>query len=134
MDDVITLAWPLADVFGHLATPARLTCWLPGVVAVHTDTTAPAGIGTEFTLRIRRGDREFSGTGELIGYEPPWSAAYRLVTGQITSVLRLTCTASGQATRVHVRQADGPALLAVDLASVGRLLAGAQAADASPRP
>jgi hypothetical protein len=121
-------------VFGHLATPARLAEWLPGVVAVHADTMAPVGIGTQFTLRIRHNDREISGTGELIGYEPPWSAAYRLITGPVTHVLRLTCTAIGGATRVHIRQASSPAHLAVDLASLRQLLAGDQAADATARP
>jgi uncharacterized protein YndB with AHSA1/START domain len=134
MDDDITVAWPLAVVFGLLATPARLAEWLPGVVAVHADTTAPAGLGTQFALRIRDGDREIPGTGELIGYEPPWSAAYRLITGPVTQVLRLTCTAIDGATRVHIRQAGGPAQLSVDPASLRRFLAGAHPAAATPRP
>jgi len=134
MDDDITVAWPLAVVFGHLATPARLADWLPDVVAVYADTTALVGIGTQFTLHLRHDDREIPGTGELIGYEPPWSAAYRLIAGPVTHVLRLTCTAIGGATRVHIREADGLAHLAVDLASLRQLLGGDQAADAATQP
>lgn len=123
MDDDTTLAWPLAVVFSHLATPGRLAAWVPDVVAVRADAAATVGIGTRFALRLRRDGREIPGTGELIGYEPPWSAAYRLVAGRITYVLRLTCTASDNATRVRVRQAGGTAQLAVDLAGLRQFIA-----------
>jgi hypothetical protein len=45
-------------------------------------------------------------------------------------VLRLTCTAIGGVTRVHIRQADMPAHLAVDLAGLRQFLAGDQTAGA----
>jgi hypothetical protein len=123
MDHDAKLAHPLALVFGHLATPARLGDWLPDVVAVQAGPAPSAGIEEEFTLRLRRGDREIPGTGELIGYEPPWSAAYRLAAGSATYVLRLTCTASGHATRVSIRQAGQAAYLTVDLARLQQILA-----------
>lgn len=133
MDQDAMLAHPLAVVFGHLAAPARLADWLPEVACVQAGAALAAGIGARFTLRLRRDGREIPGTCELIGYEPPWSAAYRLVAGPATYVLRLTCTASGHATRVCVRQADGTAHLAVDLARLRQALAGAApAAEAGP--
>ena len=76
------------------------------------------GIGVTFGLRLRHGDGDICGSGELIGYEPPWSVAYRLVAGPHTYVLRLTCVASDDGTRVRIRQADSAVPLAVDL---GRL-------------
>jgi hypothetical protein len=113
-----TLAQPLAAVFGYLAAPSRLADWLPDVGTVRGSAGQPAGIGVSFGLRLRRGGRDIAGTGELIGYEPPWYVAYRLIAGQHTYVLRITCVATNGATRVSIHQADGAAPLAVDL---GRL-------------
>jgi hypothetical protein len=125
MDRDVTLAYPLATVFGRVATPARLADWLPDVISVHPDPqpAAEPDAVTTFRLRLRRGGGEVVGIGELIAFEPPWSAAYRLVAGPATYVLRLTCTASGGATRLSVRQAGGPAPLAVDLARLSQRLA-----------
>ena len=134
MDDDATLAWPLAVVFSHLATPARLSVWVPDVAAVCADAAATVGIGTKFALRLRRDDHEIPGTGELIGYEPPWSAAYRLVAERMTYVLRLTCTASNNATRVRIRQADGAAQLAVDLTGLREAIADGPAANLPNSP
>jgi uncharacterized protein YndB with AHSA1/START domain len=119
VDHDTTLARPLAAVFGHLAAPSRLAGWLPEVAAVQAEAGQPAGVGVTFGLRLRRGGHDIHGTGELIAYEPPWSVAYRVVTGSDIFVLRVTCVSSDGATQVHVRQADGAAPLAVDL---GRLL------------
>jgi hypothetical protein len=118
MDHDATLAQPLAAVFGYLAAPSRLADWLPEVGSVRGGAGRPAGIGVSFGLRLRRGGRDIAGTGELIGYEPPWYVAYRLIAGPHTCVLRVTCIATDGATRVQVHQADDTAPLAVDL---GRL-------------
>ena len=115
MDHDATLARPLAAVFSHLAAPSRLADWLPEVAAVQAEAGPPAGIGVTFGLRLRRSGRDIGGTGELIAYEPPWSVAYRIVAGSHTFVLRVTCVSTDGATRVHIRQADGAAPLAVDL-------------------
>jgi hypothetical protein len=85
------------------------------VAAVQSEAGQPAGVGVTFGLRLRRGGRDIRGTGELIAYEPPWSVAYRVVTGLHIFVLRMTCVSSDGATWVRVRQADGAAPLAVDL-------------------
>ena len=123
MDHHAVLAHPIGQVFGHLADPARLGDWLPAATAVH----AGHGAAT-FTLRLS-GDRAHAGAaGELIGYEPPWQLAYRLVAGPDTHVLRITCTTTGAGTRVHVRQASPAAPLTVDLTRLG------QALTARPQP
>ena len=117
MDHHAVLAHPIGQVFGHLADPARLGDWLPAATAVH----AGHGAAT-FTLRLS-GDRAHAGAaGELIGYEPPWQLAYRLVAGPDTHVLRITCTTTGAGTRVHVRQASPAAPLTVDLTRLGQAL------------
>lgn len=122
MNHEVTLAQPLAAVFGHLAAPSRLADWLPDVAGVQAGAGQPAGIGVTFGLRLRHGDRDVPGSGELIGYEPPWSVAYRLVAGPDTYVLRLTCVSSDDGTRVRVRQADGAVPLAVDLGRLPELI------------
>lgn len=116
MDDEAILARRLAVVFTHLATPVRLGDWLTEVTAVLADAEQPAGIGAEFGLRLRRGDTETSGTGQLIAYEPPWSVAYRLRAGLDTYVLRVTCTSTTAGTRVCVQQTGHAHPLAVNLA------------------
>jgi hypothetical protein len=130
MDHEVTLTQPLAAIFGHLAAPARLADWLPEVAGVQVGAGQPAGIGVTFGLRLRQGDGDICGSGELIGYEPPWSVAYRLVAGPHTYVLRLTCVASDDGTRVRIRQADSAVPLAVDL---GRLPERIRASAADPR-
>ena len=52
--------------------------------------------------------------GEVICYEPPWLIAYRIFLAQ-PRVLRITCSASDGATRVHVYQSDDAAPLTIDL-------------------
>ena len=127
MNHEVMLAQPLAAVFGHLAAPSRLADWLPEVAGVQAGAGQPAGIGVTFGLRLRHGDRDIDGSGELIGYEPPWSLAYRLVAGPDTYVLRLTCVSSDDGTRVRVRQADSAVRLAVDLGRLPELISVAAA-------
>jgi uncharacterized protein YndB with AHSA1/START domain len=124
MDDEAMLAHPVARVFSHLTEPPRLADWLPEVSGVQADSTSGAGIGAGFGLRLRRDGQDLAGTGELIAYEPPWSVAYRLRAGAHTHVLRLTCTAAGGATRVHVHQAGDGRPLAVDLTGLRQALSG----------
>ena len=124
MDDEATLAHSVARVFSHLAEPARLADWLPEVSGVQADATSGAGIGAGFGLRLRRDGQELPGAGELIAYEPPRSVAYRLRAGAHIHVLRLTCTATDGATRVHVHQAGAGRPLTVDLSSLRQTLPG----------
>ena len=123
MDHHAVLAHPIGQVFGHLADPARLGDWLPAATAIHTGHQAAT-----FTLRLSRGQAHAGAAGELIGHEPPWQLAYRLVAGPDTHVLRITCTTTGAGTRVHVRQASPAAPLTVDLNRLG------QALTARPQP
>jgi len=123
MNHDAVLAHPIKEVFGHLADPARLGDWLPAATAIHADDGAAT-----FTLRLSRDPAHTAAAGELIGYEPPWQLAYRLLAGPDTHVLRITCTTVGAGTRVHVRQAGPAAPLAVDLARLG------QALTARPQP
>jgi uncharacterized protein YndB with AHSA1/START domain len=118
MDHHAVLAHPIQLVFGHLADPARLGDWLPAATAIHTGHQAAT-----FTLRLSRGQAHAGAAGELIGHEPPWQLAYRLVAGPDTHVLRITCTTTGAGTRVHVRQASPAAPLTVDLTRLGQALA-----------
>jgi uncharacterized protein YndB with AHSA1/START domain len=123
MDHDAVLAHPIRRVFGHLADPARLGDWLPAATAIH-----PGDGAATFTLQLSPGPAQATAAGELIGYEPPWQLAYRLLAGPDTHVLRITCTTTGAGTRVHVRQAGPAAPLAVDLARLG------QALTTRPRP
>lgn len=123
MDHEAMLAHPLTAVFGHLAAPPRLGGWLPEVTGVEAGAARPAGIGTEFGLRLRRGDRETAAVGQLIAYEPPWSVAYRLRAGPDSHVIRVTCTSTSAGTRVRIRQAGHPHPLAVNLARLRQALA-----------
>jgi uncharacterized protein YndB with AHSA1/START domain len=116
MDHDAVLAHPIWLVFGHLADPARLGDWLPAATAIH-----PGHGAAVFTLRLSR-DPAQPAAGELIGYEPPWALAYRLLAGPDTHVLRITCTTAGAGTRVHIRQAGPAASLPVDLARLGQAL------------
>ncbi|HEX4060691.1 MAG TPA: SRPBCC family protein [Streptosporangiaceae bacterium] len=124
MDDEVVLAHPVARVFSYLADPARLADWLPEVSGVQADATSGAGVGTGFSLRLRREGEELPGAGDLIAYEPPWSVAYRLRAGAHTNVLRLTCAANDGATRVHVHQAGDGRPLTVDLSVLRQALPG----------
>lgn len=124
MEHDAMLAHPIQQVFGHLADPVRLGDWLPQATGIH----APDGAAA-FTLRLSHGDGGAeTAAGELIAYEPPWQLAYRLLAGPDTHVLRVTCTATGGGTRVHVRQAGPAGPLTVDLARLG------QAITAGPAP
>jgi hypothetical protein len=117
MDHHAVLAHPIRLVFGHLADPARLGDWLPAATAIRP------GDGTAaFTLRLSPDPAQPAAAGELIGCEPPWQLAYRLLAGPHTHVLRITCTTAGAGTRVHIRQAGPAAPLAVDLARLGQAL------------
>jgi uncharacterized protein YndB with AHSA1/START domain len=117
MDHDAVLAHPIQLVFGHLADPARLGDWLPAATVICAHHGAAA-----FTLLLSS-DPAQAAAGELIGYEPPWQLAYRLLAGPDTHVLRLTCTTAGAGTRVHIRQAGPAQPLAVDLARLGQALA-----------
>jgi uncharacterized protein YndB with AHSA1/START domain len=114
MDHYATLARPVAAVFADLATPARLCDWLAEVVQVSTDSAAIIGVGTALSLTVLEGGTVRVVDGDVIGYEHPRLVAYRIFLPQ-PRVLRLTCTASEGATRIHVHQSDDPAPLTVDL-------------------
>jgi uncharacterized protein YndB with AHSA1/START domain len=132
MDHQGMLAHPIQEVFGRLADPARLGDWLPQATGIRAGDGAAA-----FTLRLRRGDRTHTVTGELIAYEPPRQVAYRLVAGPDTHVLRITCAATSAGTQVRVRQAGPAGPLTVNLARLGQAMTGLQpgtAAPACPRP
>jgi hypothetical protein len=115
IDHYATLARPVATVFAELATPARLCDWLAEVVRVETDATAVIGIGTALTLTMRKGSTVTVVDGDVVGYESPWLIAYRIFLPR-PRVLRLTCTASHGATRVHLHQTDDEEPLTFDLA------------------
>lgn len=124
MDRTVTLAYPLERVFRHLASPACLGDWLPGVTGVLAGISPPGEIGASFAVVISQDGTELPGSGELIAYEPPWCVAFRLVNDLHTHVLRLTCESSGGTTRVHVHQSDDTTSLAVDLARLQQAMAG----------
>jgi uncharacterized protein YndB with AHSA1/START domain len=124
MDRWATLAYPLERVFDHLAAPACLGDWLPDIAGTRAGARAAGRVGVSFTIRIRQDGAELPGQGELIAYEPPWSAAYRLVTDLHTHVLRITCVSTGGTTRVHIHQSEHAAPMTVDLARLRHALAG----------
>lgn len=134
MDHEAMLAYPLAELFRHLAMPLRLGDWLPEVTVVQADAAPPTGLGAEFGLRLRCGDREAPGTGQLIAYEPPWSVAYRLRAGPDTYVLRVTCTSTSAGSRVCVHQADEGHPLAVNLTPLRQVSSPSAAEERSPHP
>jgi Polyketide cyclase / dehydrase and lipid transport len=130
MDDNASLDYPLAVVFGYLATPHHLGDWLPQAVEAD-DGQGPVDVGRAFSFRLCSGSAERQAQGELIAYEPPFSVAYRLFVGPRAHVVRVTCTNAGPTTRVHVHQPDDPRPLLVDLARLGRAL---QATAGGPLP
>jgi hypothetical protein len=123
MDLSATVAWPLDQVFGCLADPWRLGDWLLEVRGVGAAPTLFLGLGVTFTLTLQAESRECAASGEIIAYEPPWLAAYRLFAEEQIHILRLTCRACPEGTRVQIHQADGKNPLRVDLARLERALA-----------
>ncbi|MFF0270004.1 hypothetical protein [Kribbella sp. NPDC004536] len=118
MDHYATLPGSVESVFAHVATPGRLGDWLCNVTYIDTGPDAPTGFGTTFTLTLDRVGGELV-EAEVIAYEPPWLIAYRLVACE-PWVLRLTCTAYGDQTRLHLHQTDRPDALTIDLAGLAR--------------
>jgi len=127
MDHHATLTHPLEGVFRHLATPACLGDWLPEVAQVQA-APVPPGVGDAFSLALGRDGDKVPATGELIAYEPPWSVAYRLLSGSGVLVVRVTCTSGHGITTVHVHQSEDLPPLVVDLDRLGRALDTAAAA------
>ena len=121
MDHHATLTHPLEGVFRRLATPAGLGDWLPEVARVQAGPFVP-GIGDTFSLALGPEGDKVPATGELIAYEPPWSVAYRLLSGPRVLVLRITCTSGCGGTTVHVHQSKDLPRLVVDLDRLGRAL------------
>ena len=117
MDSDATLEFSLGAVFGHVSRPGRLGDWLPQAARVKVG-RGPVDVGHRFSLQLVLEGDEMQASGELIAYEPPWSVAYRLLAGQRAHVLRVTCSAAGENTSVHVHQHEVGAPLAVDF---GRL-------------
>jgi uncharacterized protein YndB with AHSA1/START domain len=120
MDLYATLAQPLAAVFHHMAAPEHLGDWLVEVVGVEAGMAWQPGVGAEFALTLCADGRAVAATGEVVAYEPPWLAAYRICVGGHSHVVRIACTVSGGATHLHVHQGDGNAPLAVNLARLAR--------------
>jgi len=122
MDCYTTLASPVEHVFAHLASPARLSDWLPEVMPGPADPDQPGGLGVAFPLTMRPAATEVAGSGEVTAFEPPWLVGYRLSAGPRTVWLRASCTAYDGGTRIHLHQ-SGDAPLAVDLGGLQRALA-----------
>lgn len=123
MDLDATLPQPLEQVFARLAAPLQLGDWLPEVRRVEATPALLLGLGAVFTLTLRTDGRECVVSGEMIAYEPPWLAAFRLLAGERTHLLRLTCSACADGTRVQIHQADAESPLRVDLDRLARALA-----------
>ncbi|HVB08751.1 MAG TPA: SRPBCC family protein [Bacillota bacterium] len=127
MDLHATLAQPITAIFHHVAAPPHLGNWLSDVVGVEACAAGPLGVGMVFALTMRRGERLVAATGEVVAYEPPWLVAYRLHVEACTHVVRLACTASEGATRLHVHQGGSSSALSVDLERLAESVAAAAA-------
>jgi len=123
MDLYATVPRPVEAVFGHLADPSRLGDWLPDVAAA--DPEPPGGIRANFPLTVRVDGMEVAASGEETAFEPPWLIGYRLFVGSRVHGIRVTCTADGRGTRIHIYQPDDGAMLLVDLARLTRALGAA---------
>jgi uncharacterized protein YndB with AHSA1/START domain len=123
MDLYATFPSPVKTVFGHLADPARLSDWLPGISAAGPGPSG--GAGADFPLAVHVDGIEVAASGEVTAFEPPWLVGYRLFIGSRTHGLRVTCTAHDGGTRVHVHQHDGATPLTIDLARLTRALGAA---------
>jgi hypothetical protein len=123
MDLSATVAWPLDQVFACLADPSRLGDWLLEVRRVAAAPTLFLGLGVTFTLTLQAESRECAASGEIIAYEPPWLAAYRLFAEEQIHILRLTCRVCPEGTRVQIHQASGKNPLHIDLAGLEQALA-----------
>jgi uncharacterized protein (TIGR02246 family) len=122
MDGFVTVPVDdLPEVFGRLIEPRHLGSWLPDVRRVQPE---PGAVGVPFAMLLRDGIREVPGTGELVACEPPRHAVFRFHTADAVSVVRVTCTRTGQTTRVHVRQEEQAlrAPLRIDLDKLRQLL------------
>lgn len=122
MESDATLEFTLGAVFGHLSKPVRLGDWLPQAGGIKVG-RGHVDVGHRFSLRLVLDGHEVQARGELIAYEPPSSVAYRLLAGQRAHVLRVTCSAAGENTSVHVHQQDVGASLAVDFGRLRHALA-----------
>jgi hypothetical protein len=122
MDCYATLAGPVQAVFTYLASPARLGDWLPEVAGLPTGPRLPDEVGAVFPLTVRTAAAEVTASGEVTAFEPPWLVGYRLSAGPRTVLLRATCAACDEGTRIHLHQA-GDLPLAVDLDRLQQALA-----------
>jgi len=91
MDHSATIPHPMTVVFEHIAAPSRLGDWLTKVVRVEAEAVSLLGIGVAFGLTVFQNGSERAASGEIIAFEPPWLAAFRLFVGERTYVMRLTC-------------------------------------------
>ena len=120
MDLYATFPSPVEAVFGHLADPANLGDWLPGVTAADPGPSGRAG--PDFPLTVHVDGTEVAASGEETAFEPPWLVGYRLFIGSRTHGIRVTCAAHPGGTRVHVHQPDDGIPLTIDLARLTRAL------------
>ncbi len=117
-----TVAQPIAVVFAHLTAPARLGDWLVDVGRIEAEASPTLDVGALFALTLRGDGGPLAATGEMIAYEPPWLAAYRLCVGERTYIVRLACSACAGGTRLQIRQGGAHGPLAVDLERLTRAL------------
>ncbi len=115
-----TIPSPLTVIFEHIAAPSSLGDWLSEVVRVEAEAVSLLGIGTAFELTLRQSGSECAASGEMIAFEPPWLAAFRLCTGERTHVLRLTCCRCDGGSRLQIHQDRGDSPLTIDLTRLGR--------------
>ena len=105
---------PVQAVFAHLADPRLLPSWLNEVDRAGSARGSDIGNPDEFAVQVRH----HKGTGEVIGYEPPWYVAYRLSTDDGCWVIRISCAASSTATDVAIEQMDEVGGLTVNVAGL----------------
>jgi len=78
MDDLVTIARPLREVFDYLVDHSNDKYWKPFVTESHKITPDPIGVGTRFRITTTAWGYRRSGEVEIIEYNPYHSFAYRV--------------------------------------------------------
>ena len=71
LNERILTSLPIEEAFSYLADFANAEEWDPGVAHARRIGDGPVGVGTRFTLGVRKGDRVVPMEYRITAYEPP---------------------------------------------------------------
>lgn len=123
MENYATFAVPAEAVFTRLANPFHLGDWLPQIVRVNIGRQSMLELDSAFTVTVRTAGSDLHLDAEIAAHQPPWLIAYRLMAID-PLLIRATCTATANGTRVYVQQTERTTPLRVDLNRLQQALTG----------